>query len=73
MAAEDFQFASTNIDRGSYDPETRVMTLTFLRTFDTYEYQGVPPEAWNALKGALSPGRLFATEIKGRYPETWIG
>lgn len=61
------QFVSSNLDTGTYDPETRAMTLTFARTGDTYDYAGVPEQVWEAFKQSLSPGQFFVREIKGRY------
>lgn len=67
MPAEEFQFASTNIDRAAYDPDSRTLEVSFLRTGDTYTYQGVPADVWRNFTRSLSPGRFLATEIKGRY------
>lgn len=67
MAVEEAQFASTNLESARYDSETRELEITFARTGDSYAYHGVPPDVWQQLQQAFSPGQFFAREIKGRY------
>lgn len=66
MAAEPWGFQSSNLDAGSYDPETGEMTITF-KSGSTYSYSGVPQSVWDGLKNAPSAGKYFNSEIKGRF------
>lgn len=57
---------SSNITGGTYDPETRTLTLSFA-SGGTYVYTGVPPDVWKGLKEAGSTGAYFWRHIRGRY------
>lgn len=47
----------------SYDPETRVLEITFT-SGGTYRYFGVPADVVNDLRIAGSPGKFFDSNIK---------
>ena len=66
MAAEDFQFNSTNIDSASYDPDTGALEVTFLRTGQSYVIANVTPEMWALFKSAPSPGQFWNLNFRGR-------
>ena len=52
-------FASSNLASGTYDSKNRVMQIVFSRTSAVYEWQNVPPDAWESLKAAHSPGSFL--------------
>ena len=62
--------ASTLIARILYDDEQRTLRVCF-RHGPAYVYHDVPPEAYEALKSAASPGRHYNGEIKGHYRCTY--
>ena len=67
MALETFEFpGSSNLAGGSYDPETRALTIEF-QSGSSYRYQGVPPDVVSALKSAASAGSFFYRAIRNRY------
>lgn len=60
-------FNSSNLDSGTYDPDSRVLTITF-NTGATYEYSDVPPSVWSELCNAASAGSYFSAYIRNEYP-----
>lgn len=56
-------FQSRLLQEGSYDPNSRKMSLTF-RGGETYEAQDVSPSTWEGLKQAPSPGSFYHQIIK---------
>ena len=63
---EEFSLVSTNLESGTYDAETQVLTLTF-QNGGTYEYAGVPQGIVAGLKASGSPGSYFHRSIKQRF------
>lgn len=63
---EEFELVSTNLESGSYDPETQVLALTF-QNGGTYEYAGVPQGIVAGLRASGSPGAYFHRSIKERF------
>lgn len=60
------QFQSTALMDGTYDRETQELTVTF-RNGGSYTMTGVPPDLWEGLCAASSPGSFFHQNIRGRY------
>jgi len=64
-------WVSSNVIAGNYDAATGVLWVKFgdnksgrPRPVTHYRYEGVPPEAWEALKAADSKGEAHARIIK---------
>lgn len=55
-----------------YDPATSKLTVRF-NNGKTWVYEDVPMERAETFAGAASPGRYFATKIKGLYAGKEIG
>lgn len=59
---------SSNVGSIGYDKEKQILRIKFLRNEgEVYEYSGVPPEKWEALK-STSAGTYLHKEIIGNYP-----
>ena len=63
---------STAIYSMGYNPEKRVLTITFWKYKQrgpggTYIYYNVPEDQWKAFNQASSKGRFFWYSIRGRY------
>jgi hypothetical protein len=56
----------------SYDPERSVLTVT-ITSGAVYEYQQIPVEVYEAMKGSFSKGTSLNTEIKPNYKYKKIG
>jgi hypothetical protein len=50
-----------------YNPELQRLRITYL-SGAIYEYTGVPPKVYQAMKAYQSKGTFLNREIKGRYP-----
>ncbi|WP_183627718.1 KTSC domain-containing protein [Novosphingobium sediminicola] len=59
-------FNSSAIKRAEYDDATGRLTIWFPQGH-SYDYCGVPPEIWQGLLSAGSPGRYFNAFIADRY------
>lgn len=57
---------SSNIAAIGYESATNTLEVEFT-SGAVYEYLGVPAETYEAFLQAESPGRYFATNIKGAY------
>jgi len=57
---------SSNVDAVMYDPEARVLSVRF-HSGGEYSYRNVPPDVARGLVDAESPGRYFASNIRGNY------
>ena len=57
---------STNISTISYDTETRVLTIEFVKGAE-YMYHEVPTDVWEAFKDAPSKGRFFHAHIRDEF------
>ncbi len=66
MPPEPFALASSWLTDGSYDPDTRALTIVS-RDGKEYVHQGVPPDVAAGLITSPSPGRFWHSQIKGRY------
>jgi hypothetical protein len=58
---------SSVVKEAGYDPKRRKMFLR-LAGGKLYEYCKVPPEVFEGLIRAQSPGSFFHEHINGRYP-----
>jgi KTSC domain len=56
-------FQSRLLREGSYDPNSRRMTLIF-RGGEEYHGIDVPPSLWEGLKESPSPGRFYHSVVK---------
>ena len=65
---DEFSLSSSNIAGGAYDPDARVLTLTFLGG-GTYHYSNVDPDTVEALKSAPSAGKFWNAQ-KNRFSYT---
>ena len=66
MSAEEFGLNSSHLAGCVFDPETGELQITF-QDGSTYNYANVPAEMVSGLRNAISPGRFFAENLKGRY------
>ena len=57
---------SSNIKSVAYDPYTRVLEVKFLNG-KHFRYMDVGPKAYDALMGAESVGKHFATHIRSQF------
>jgi hypothetical protein len=58
---------STDLCSVGYDPVTRTLEIEFA-SGGVYQYSDVPPEVFEELLVADSPGRYFHARIRARYP-----
>lgn len=58
--------SSSALVRATYDDETQILSITFI-SGQTYDYDGVPPEIFEGLIMATSPGSYWHSQIKGIY------
>lgn len=58
----------SNVRAVGYDPENSVLHIDFGTT--TYAYQNVPPEIYDGILAAGSPGKFFYAKIKGKFEFT---
>ena len=63
---------STVIRSIDYDAPRRELRVTFV-SGDIYAYAAVPPEAYEAFRGAFSKGRHFAAHVRNRYRSRLVG
>jgi KTSC domain len=63
---------STVIERSSYDPSTRTLSVWFRQSERRYDYQDVPPETYAAYQEAFSKGRFFNRFIRDKFKHRWI-
>ena len=57
---------STNLEAVGYDPQTAHLQVTF-QSGPTYDYFGVPPQAYQGLLAAKSKSHFLSTLIKPRF------
>ena len=56
---------STSVHEAGYDVATQTLDLRF--SGGVYRYDAVPRAVYEALLGAVSPGRFVNDEIRGRF------
>jgi hypothetical protein len=66
MRRQESPAGSSAIDTVGYDDETQVLDVTF-NSGQTYTFNGVPQEIFDAFIAAPSPGRFYHASIKGHY------
>jgi hypothetical protein len=57
---------SSNLASAEYDDQRSVLILEFLDG-STYEYEAVPPQVYQGLLAAPSPGKYAFANIYNRY------
>jgi hypothetical protein len=57
---------SSSIAAAGYDPDTRRLEIEFV-SGRSYTHEDVPPEVYESLLSAPSPGRFYNQSIKGVY------
>lgn len=60
------EYDSSNLKKGEYDTETKVLRLVF-STDGVYEYDNVPHDVFAAMNLAESTGKFFNKNIKSTY------
>ena len=68
---ETFIPRSSNLAEVTYDSEKQVMTVSF-QGGATWEYQGVPLQAWMGIQNAPSAGSYFYKNVRSVYPGTQV-
>ncbi len=58
---------SSAIQSAEYDPDTRTLTVGFKGGSLGYTYRQVPPDVWEQLVTADSPGTFWRESIKDQY------
>jgi len=58
---------SSALAGAEYNPDTRVLTITFKGGGQSYTYLDVPPDTWEQLVLADSPGTFWRNSIKDQY------
>jgi len=58
---------STVIASMMYDPETRILSVTYL-SGSVYNYKNVPQEEYDLMKTSGAKGIYLNKNIKGKYP-----
>ena len=61
-----FEVASSNIKAIGYHPSTLTLRIQF-KAGGRYDYLGVSPAVFSAIMNSDSKGKLFFTQIKGKY------
>ena len=64
------QFArmpSALISRFEYSPQTRCLSVWFVRSHRRYDYEDVPPETYEEFRQAFSKGSFFNRHIRDRF------
>lgn len=56
---------SSNLKKVGYDAGAQALHIDFGR--GVYVFHGVPPEKHRELVNAVSPGKYFAAQIRGKY------
>ena len=59
-------FQSTALMEGTYRRESQELQVVF-RNGNSYTMLGVPPDLWEQLRTASSPGSFFNRYIRGNY------
>ena len=66
MPIQEQQLDSSNLKSAKYDDKNQTMEITFLNG-STYRYERVPPQIFNALTDAVSPGGYFSRQIRNSF------
>ena len=60
------RFQSTSIAEGTYRRDSQELRITFVGG-NSYTMLGVPPDLWEGMCAAASPGSYFNANIRGKY------
>lgn len=60
------EYESSNIKKGMFDSNTKVLELTF-NSGSTYAYEGVSHEVFSGLNAADSQGKYFNQNINKKF------
>lgn len=58
---------SSSITAYEYDPETRIFSVQFARSPQIYDFFEVPESKVKEFEDAVSKGKWFAANIKGKF------
>ena len=58
---------SSALAGAEYNPDTRVLIVTFKGGGQSYTYLDVPPDTWEQLCSASSPGTFWRNSIKDQF------
>ncbi len=58
---------SSALSSAAYDPDTQSLTISFRNGSTSYTYPSVPPDVWEQLQSADSPGRFWRDSIKDQF------
>lgn len=67
MAIEMVQVESSNIKEIGYDPEAKILRVTFHKGSATYDYAGVPEETWKAMMVSESKGAFLQRQVMKKF------
>jgi len=63
---ETIRLSSTALASATYDEDTRRLDITFT-SGGTFTYENVPPDVFEGLREARSPGTFYHERIKGQF------
>lgn len=66
IGEEFWEFNSSVLKFGLYEPDTEELTLEF-QSGKNYTYRDISPDLWKEFKEAESTGQFYNQEIKGQY------
>jgi hypothetical protein len=61
---------SSLIDKFSYDPASKILSIWLLPSGKRYDYRDVPTETAEQFKVAFAKGRFFNSFIRGKFEYT---
>ena len=64
---KDLNITSGLISKASYNAELEELTISYIKTGDTWKYLGVPQLEINCMMHAISQGSYFLLHIKPNY------
>ena len=64
---KDLNITSGLISKASYDAELEELTISYIKTGDTWKYLGVPQLEISCMMHAISQGSYFLLNIKPKY------
>jgi KTSC domain-containing protein len=62
--------ASSSIAQIGYNPEMRVLHVTFTSHGQKYRFENVPRSVYEAFRAAKSQGAFYHKHLRGRYQAT---
>lgn len=58
---------SSNVEAVGYDPVTNILSVQFKSGKKVYEYEGVPPELYDAMHKSESIGKYIGSMVVGKF------